>query len=112
MRLIVDLDGTICSEEKTYSRSLAKSHKGARETLNKLYKDGHTIIIYSARTWMEYEMTVDWLSKNGFNYHQLIMGKPIGDHWIDDRAIAFSSWEKTAKLLAKKEKKKNVKKTK
>lgn len=112
MRLIVDLDGTICSEEKTYSRSLAKPNKGAKETLNSLYNDGHTIIIYSARTWMEYEMTADWLKKNGIKYHQLILGKPVGDYWIDDRAIAFSSWEQIAKLLTKNVKKKNGKKKK
>ena len=54
---------------------------------------GHTIIIYSARTWVEYEMTVDWLNRHGVKYHQLFMGKPVGDVWIDDRAItAGDNW--------------------
>ena len=33
MRLIIDLDGTICTEEKTFSRSLAKPKKDAVESI-------------------------------------------------------------------------------
>lgn len=93
MQIIIDLDGTICTEEKTYSRALAKPLPGAVEKLNQLYEQGHTLIIYSARTWMEYEMTADWLAKHGFRYHQLVLGKPVGDVWLDDRAIRFQGWE-------------------
>jgi len=92
MQIIIDLDGTICTEEKTYSRSLAKPIEGAIETINKLYDAGNIIIVYSARTWMEYEMTTNWLNINEIKYHQLILGKPIGDVWIDDRAINFNGW--------------------
>ena len=94
MQIIIDLDGTICTEERTYSRSLAKPNENAADRINKLYELGHTIIIYSARSWMEYEMTVDWLSKNNIKYHQLVLGKPIGDVWIDDRAISYkNNWD-------------------
>lgn len=101
MRIIVDLDGTICSEEKTYSRCLATPKEGAVETLKKLRAQGTTIIIYSARTWMEYEMTKDWLDKHNVPYDQIVLGKPIGDYWIDDRAIAFEGWDEIAKRLVK-----------
>ena len=38
-------------------------------------------------------MTVDWLQRHGVRYHQLFMGKPVGDLWIDDRAItAGDNW--------------------
>ena len=93
MRLIIDLDGTICSEEKSFSRPLATPKSGCAEFISSLYNDGHTIIIYSARTWQEYEVTEDWLKRHGIKFHQLILGKPIGDFWIDDRAIEFTSWE-------------------
>ncbi len=100
------MDGTICTEERTYSRSMAKPLDKAVESVNRLYDEGHTIIIYSARTWMEYEMTVDWLSRHGFKYHQLILGKPVGDVWIDDRALTFNGWDNIGKLLEEKKKKK------
>ena len=88
------MDGTICSEEKTFSRALAKPLEGAVNGINKLYNEGHTIIIYSSRTWMEFEMTSDWLKKHKIKYHQLVLGKPIGDLWIDDRAMRFNGWKK------------------
>lgn len=93
MKLIIDLDGTICTEEKQFSRSMAKPIVGAIEALNKFKLLGYTIIIYSSRTWMEYEMTVDWLNKNNVIFDQLILGKPQGDFWIDDRALQFKNWE-------------------
>jgi len=105
MQLIIDLDGTICTEEKTYSRSMAKPLPDAITSINRLYNEGHTIIIYSARSWPEYEMTQNWLQTHKVNYHQLIMGKPIGDAWIDDRAIAFKSWGETLDILESKNKK-------
>ncbi len=93
------MDGTICTEEKTYSRCLAQPKEGAVEAINILYDEGNTIIIYSARTWMEYEMTVAWLEQYKIKYHQLIMGKPIGDYWIDDRAISFDNWSTVVKKI-------------
>jgi hypothetical protein len=93
MQIIIDMDGTICSEEKTYSRSLAIPLEGAVKNINDLYNKGHTILIYSARSWQEFEMTTDWLNRYKVKYHQLILGKPIGDVWIDDRALNFGNWE-------------------
>ncbi len=102
MQIIIDLDGTICTEEKTFSRSLAKPLEDAISSINSLYDEGHTIIIYSARTWMEYEMTAAWLQQHNIKFHQLIMGKPIGDVWIDDRAITFTNWKEVMQQLKKK----------
>jgi uncharacterized HAD superfamily protein len=107
MQIIIDMDGTICTEEKTYSRSMATPKEGAVDAVNSLYDQGHTIIIYSARTWMEFEMTTHWLKTNNIKYHQLILGKPIGDLWIDDRALTFDNWENMVNKV--KEKGKNKK---
>lgn len=92
MQLIVDIDGTICTEERQFSRPMAAPKENAIEAIAKLKSQGHTVILYSSRTWAEYEMTVDWLRRHGVEYDQLILGKPVGDYWIDDRAIEFTSW--------------------
>lgn len=102
MQIIIDLDGTICTEEKTFSRSMAKPLPNAKKSINKLYKEGYIIILYSARSWMEYEMTAKWLQKYNFKYHQLIMGKPIGDVWIDDRAIKYTDWDEIMHKISNK----------
>lgn len=101
MQIIIDLDGTICTEEKTFSRSLSKPIEGAIESINKLHDEGHTIIIYSARSWQEYEMTSHWLRLHKVKHDQLVMGKPIGDVWIDDRAIEFTDWTNVIKKINK-----------
>jgi uncharacterized HAD superfamily protein len=99
LKLIIDLDGTICSEEMQFSRGLATPNSGAAESLRFLKSQGHIIIIYSARTWAEYEITIDWLLKFEIPFDQLILGKPQGDYWIDDRAIKFSSWKEVMEEL-------------
>jgi len=52
---------------------------------------------------MEWEMTTAWLKDHGVKYHQLMMGKPVGDVWIDDRAMHYdNNWDEiTEKLLEK-----------
>lgn len=99
MQLIIDLDGTLCTEEKQFSRTLASPLEGAAESIQKLRSQGHTIIIYSARTWAEYEVTVKWLADNAIPFDQLVLGKPQGDYWIDDRAITFENWQKIMEKL-------------
>ena len=83
----------------------SKPKADAVAVINELYDAGNTIIIYSARTWVEYEMTVDWLKRYGVKYHQLFMGKPIGDVWIDDRAITVKeNWKEIGEQLKNKKK--------
>lgn len=93
MIILVDLDGVICTEEKTFERALAKCITGARESLELLRRQGHTIIVYTARSWAEYRMTKDWLDRNNIAYDSLVMGKFIYDIWIDDRSIKFEGWD-------------------
>lgn len=95
MILSIDLDGTICTEEKTFERALAKPIPGAREALQTLVNAGHTVVIYSARSWSELRMTEAWLKANEIPYHGLHLGKPVADVFIDDRAIGFTEWSAT-----------------
>jgi uncharacterized HAD superfamily protein len=90
--IAIDIDGTICSEEKTFERSLAKPIIGAVEAIKTLHENDNIIIFYTARGWEQYRVTRRWLESHGFIYDQLIMGKPIADIWIDDRARHFKSW--------------------
>jgi hypothetical protein len=106
MQIIIDIDGTICTEERQFSRPLAKPLEGAIESINKLHAAGHTIILYTARTWAEWEVTNHWLAEHDVKFHQLFMGKPVGDVWIDDRAIAHNNWEETMDMLSRLDKKK------
>lgn len=103
MKIIVDLDGVICTEEKTFERSLAIPIPGAIESINQLKQNGHDIVIYTARSWSEETMTKAWLDFYDVNYDTLILGKPTCDFYIDDRAIRFNNWDRTNYLLDKKD---------
>ena len=94
--IMVDMDGVLSTEERVFDRPLAKPLDGAKEALAKLKAAGHTIVIYTARGWAEYNVTKAWLDQNGMTYDAIHMGKPIAHVWIDDRAIRFKNWEQAA----------------
>ena len=91
MTIFVDLDGVICTEERTFERPLAKPMPGTRESLQALADQGHTIIIYTGRSWSEQRVCQHWLDEHQIPHHGLHMGKPIADVWIDDRAVRCPS---------------------
>ncbi len=92
MIIALDLDGTICEEKQTFSRPLAKLLPGAAESVAHLKAQGHRVILYTARGWAEYEVAKQWLADNKVAHDELLMGKPIVDAFIDDRAVRFTSW--------------------
>lgn len=94
MKIVIDLDGTICNELPTFERSLAKPLIGAVEKITQLKQEGNFIIIYTARGWQEFKVTEQWLKDNLIPFDLLLMGKPMYDLWLDDKAIHFESWTK------------------
>lgn len=91
---MIDLDGTLCTEELPENRPNAKPLPGAADAVNKFIADGHIVVIWTGRGWPEYLMTREWLKENGFQYNELLMGKPIANLIIDDRSRDFEGWDK------------------
>jgi capsule biosynthesis phosphatase len=106
MRIVVDLDGTICTlkqEHQTYAQVSVKP--GAIELLKKLREEGHYIIIQTARNMATCDsnvgkvmknvgmITLEWLEKNGVEYDEIFFGKPNANLYIDDRAFRFVDWK-------------------
>lgn len=85
--VVVDMDGVICEERPTFERSMAPAVPGARRRLDELRSSGYRIIIHTARSWSELAMTEEWLRDRGIAYDQLVMGKPVADIIVDDRAV-------------------------
>lgn len=101
MNILIDMDGVICTEEKTFERALATPLPGALESLRLLREQGHQIVIYTARSWAELAMTRQWLDEHEIPYDGLHMGKPVADRIIDDRAIPFAGWPAALEALAR-----------
>lgn len=87
-----DLDDTLCTTTQGDYENSKPKHTCIKE-VNKLYADGHEIIIDTARgsvtgiDW--FPLTEKQLKLWGVNYHTLYVGKkPAADVYIDDKAIA------------------------
>jgi len=98
MKYIFDLDNTLCiTEESNYFNSIPLLDR--IKIVNKLYDEGNIIIIYTARGMGStnnnqikaiqkyYSLTETQLKNWGIQYHDLILGKPSGDYYIDDKGI-------------------------
>lgn len=88
-RIVVDIDGTICL---TLNDDFEKAvpYPKRIEKINSLYDAGYTIVFFTARgsyTGLDWqELTLRQLKEWNVKYHELIMGKPYAEMYIDDRA--------------------------
>lgn len=109
MRIVIDLDGTICpikKEYETYDQLLPLP--GAVETISKLKTEGHYIIIQTARNMATQQsnvgkvmknigkITLDWLERHHVEYDEIFFGKPNADVYVDDRSFRFISWDQVS----------------
>ena len=95
MIYMVDIDQTICMTPYTdgqHRYGLATPLKHRIEEINKLYDQGHTIKYWTARgsgsgiDWTE--LTTQQLNDWDCKFHEVRVGKPSYDIWIDDKAIS------------------------
>ena len=89
---LIDIDGTICDDipnEEPERMKDANVYPQALETLNKWFDEGHIITFFTSRIEEHRNVTVEWLNKQGFKYHALLMNKPRGGnyHWIDNHIV-------------------------
>jgi hypothetical protein len=96
MIIYVDIDETICYYEGERNYSLALPYKERISKINDLYDNGNTIIYWTARgtitqdNWfiITYNQLNNWKCK----FHELRMGKPAYDLFIDDKNINSDSF--------------------
>ena len=106
MNYCFDLDGTICDTplrkedlKPEYLESVPFPYMV--EQVNRLYDEGHKIIIMTARgrgsgiDWTG--LTIEQLDRWGVKYHELepMFHKPTADLFIDDKGINVEDWKKT-----------------
>ena len=95
---LIDIDGTVCDDipnEEPERMSTAKLYPDALVILNNWYEQGHCITFFTSRIEAHREVTENWLKKNGFKYHGLLMGKPRGGnyHWVDNHIVRATRFD-------------------
>ena len=95
---LIDIDGTICDDipnEEPERMGTCDVYPDALETLNSWYDEGHIITFFTSRLEEHREITEEWLDKNGFKYHGLLMGKPRGGnyHWVDNHLVRATRYK-------------------
>ena len=76
----------------------------ARVMLNDWYVQGHIITFFTSRTEDTREVTLTWLNKHQFKFHNLLMNKPRGGnyHWIDNHIVRATRFKTKWTPLVKK----------
>jgi hydroxymethylpyrimidine pyrophosphatase-like HAD family hydrolase len=116
--LAVDFDGTIVDHEYP---NIGKLKPYAKEIINKLYKEGHTIIIWTCRSnaHKDFDDLNDmyyFLKSNKIKFHKInknancvkfgCFPKIYADYYIDDRnLLATDDWKLMYEIIQDKLKK-------
>ena len=99
MIYVFDIDGTICTKATEFDYEACEPIRERIGIINKLYDQGNTIIFQTARGMGRfdndaakaiktfYEMTIEQLERWGVKYHDLFLGKPAGNIYIDDKGV-------------------------
>jgi hypothetical protein len=85
-RIAVDFDKTLTKGEESYITERAeKPDEEMVEWVNYQYRQGHTIIVWTARPWEAAQETVARLTEWGIDWHGLRMEKGHADVYVDDK---------------------------
>lgn len=98
MNIYVDIDDTICyyedSHKKDYSLAIPIHERIA--IINDLFNKGNTITYWTARGTLTqlkwFEITYNQLIKWNCKFHELRMGKPAFDLYIDSNTITSNTY--------------------
>lgn len=89
MLIYVDVDRTICTHSADLNYANAAPLPAHIDRVNALYDEGHTIVYWTARGTVS---GIDWrkvteaqFERWGVKYHELQLGKPAYDLFIDDK---------------------------
>lgn len=102
MIIFVDIDDTIChSSDKDYANAIPYPERIAK--INKLFDEGNQIIYWTARGTLTrkpwFHITYEQLKRWRCKFHELRMGKPAYDLFIDDKNINSEEFFKSPPLV-------------
>ncbi len=101
-RIVIDIDGVIAKlhEENWRNYDKVDMIEDASIHIKKLIDKGFYVILHTSRREYDRPITLQWLSDHNIHYDEIYFDKPLGDMYIDDKAIQFKNWDNIiAKLI-------------
>jgi hypothetical protein len=80
------MDNTLCEERPSGERCLARPFPRTVDLVRRAAAEGHRVVIYTARPWTDWRVTVKWLEDHGVPFAAVVCGKLNFDFFLDDRA--------------------------
>lgn len=84
----VDIDGILCEISSLPFAQRQPIRKNIA-AINKLYDEGHTIILHTSRLNEDRTDTEYWTRLHGIKYQAIVYNKLKADHYIDDRNLSI-----------------------
>ncbi|MBR1691593.1 MAG: acylneuraminate cytidylyltransferase family protein, partial [Lachnospiraceae bacterium] len=91
---VFDIDGVIAQVRKDLSYGETGPNEEMVRIVNRLYDLGNRIVLFTARGYVTgidwYETTKKQMEEWGVKYHELHMGKPNADYYVDDKMLSLA----------------------
>ena len=88
---VFDIDGVIARYNTSFQYDESLPNVQMINIVNYLFENGNKIVLHTARGYKTgidwYEVTKAQLEKWGVKYHELKMGKPDADYYVDDKML-------------------------
>lgn len=92
-RFVFDIDGVIALKREDLDYAKAGPNERMIRIVNRLYEWGNEIILFTARGYVTgadwSETTKRQMAEWGVKYHELHMGKPNADYYVDDHMLSM-----------------------
>ena len=92
-QFVFDIDGVIAMKREDLDYGQAGPNEKMIRIVNQLYDWGNRIVLFTARG---YVTGIDWrpvtekqMKDWGVKYHELHMGKPNADYYVDDKMLSL-----------------------
>jgi len=96
LTIVCDIDGCITNEIVGYtydSYNKRTRNNFTIEALKDYKRRGYRIVLYTARHKEDEKITTKWLAENDVPYDELVLGKPLGNVYVDDMAVSHINKE-------------------
>lgn len=85
--VVVDIDGVLAGPCDDWDYAQCPPILSGIRMVRRLKLEGFTVVLHSARWEEDRAVTVSWMLDHDVPFDKLVLGKPSGDVYLDDRSF-------------------------